>query len=171
MLAREILDLAGIGIILAKQRTTKVLIRLRRCVDWSAPLLFAYAINRFSHDMAHFIFNAFKCLVTFCIPNCFKSIYLHFPLTFLRWTILDQLASYTDEWQLIMLSNITDKRKSWLVKRYVGLRSSLMATAVWLNKLVNKFNVPHMFFFCTFYTEPPQLIHSNDLKIKCKYKS
>ena len=32
-------------IILSKQRTTKALIRLRRCAGWSAPLLFAYDIR------------------------------------------------------------------------------------------------------------------------------
>ena len=31
----------------------------------------------------------------------FKGIYLHLPLTFLRWTFLDQLALSTDEGQLI----------------------------------------------------------------------
>ena len=30
------------------------------------------------------------------------DIYLHLPLTFLRWTISDQLASYTDKGQVIM---------------------------------------------------------------------
>ena len=49
----EILDTETRGIILSKQWTTKVLIRLRRCTGWSAPLLFAYGKNRFSHDMAH----------------------------------------------------------------------------------------------------------------------
>ena len=44
----ETLDRASIHIILSKQRTTKVLIRLRGCADWSALLLFAYGINRFS---------------------------------------------------------------------------------------------------------------------------
>ena len=49
----EILNLASIGIILSRQWTTKALIRLRGCAGWSAPLLFAYCINRFSHDIAH----------------------------------------------------------------------------------------------------------------------
>ena len=30
-----------------------MLIRLRGCADWSVPLLFAYGINRFSHDAVH----------------------------------------------------------------------------------------------------------------------
>ena len=56
-LTLEILDIASIGIVLFKQLTTKVLIRLRKCADWrcaglSAPLLFAYGINRFYHDVA-----------------------------------------------------------------------------------------------------------------------
>ena len=41
------------SIILYRQRTINVLIRLRRCACWSAPLLFAYGKNRFSHDIAH----------------------------------------------------------------------------------------------------------------------
>ena len=51
----EILGIASIGIILSKQRTTKVLVRLRGCAGWSAPLLFESGINRFSHDVAHLI--------------------------------------------------------------------------------------------------------------------
>ena len=39
--------------ILSRQRTTKALIRLGR----SAALLFAYGINRFSHDVALIIFS------------------------------------------------------------------------------------------------------------------
>ena len=35
---------------LSRKRTTKALIRLRGCAGWSAPLLFAYGINRFCHD-------------------------------------------------------------------------------------------------------------------------
>ena len=41
----ETLDIASIHIILSKQRTTKVLIRLRGCAGWSAPLLFVYGIR------------------------------------------------------------------------------------------------------------------------------
>ena len=48
-------------IILSRQRTTKALIRLRGCAGWSAPLLFAYGINRFSHDVAHFISDRNSC--------------------------------------------------------------------------------------------------------------
>ena len=40
--------------LLSRQRTTKELIRLRGCAGWSAPLLFTYDKNRFSHDVAHF---------------------------------------------------------------------------------------------------------------------
>ena len=41
----ELLDIASIHIILSKQQTTKVLIRLRGCTGWSAPLLIAYGIR------------------------------------------------------------------------------------------------------------------------------
>ena len=54
-LVRVFLDITSIDIILSKQRTATALIRLRECACWSVPLLFAYGINRFSHDVAHFI--------------------------------------------------------------------------------------------------------------------
>ena len=52
----EILAIKTRGIILSRKWTTKVLIRLCGCVGWSAPLLFAYGKNRFSHDMAPLIY-------------------------------------------------------------------------------------------------------------------
>ena len=46
------------GIILSRQRTTKAPVRLLGCAGWSAPLLFAYGISNFSHDVAHLrVFN------------------------------------------------------------------------------------------------------------------
>ena len=54
--------IASRDIILSRQRTTKALIRLRGCAGWSAPLLFAYGIKRFSHDVAHI------WLIDFSIP-------------------------------------------------------------------------------------------------------
>ena len=49
----EILDIETRGIIISQQRIIKALIRLRGCAGWSAPLLFAFCKNRFSHDVAH----------------------------------------------------------------------------------------------------------------------
>ena len=40
-------------IILAWERTIKVLISLRGCVGWSAPLMFACSYIRFSLDTVH----------------------------------------------------------------------------------------------------------------------
>ena len=51
----EISDTENGYIILSRKWTTKVLIRLHRCAGWSAPLLFAHGINRFSHDEAQII--------------------------------------------------------------------------------------------------------------------
>ena len=48
----EISAIASRDIILSRQRTTNTLIRLRGCSGWSAPLLFAYDLNRFSHHVA-----------------------------------------------------------------------------------------------------------------------
>ena len=45
----ETLDKASIHFIVSKQRTIKVLIRLRQCTGWSAPLLFAYGTR---HEFA-----------------------------------------------------------------------------------------------------------------------
>ena len=51
----EILDIVTGDIILSRQQTTKVLTRLHGCAGRSVPLLFTYGINRFSHEVAHFI--------------------------------------------------------------------------------------------------------------------
>ena len=48
----EISDIETRGIILSRQRTTKVLVRLRECAGGSAPLLFAHCINRFINGVA-----------------------------------------------------------------------------------------------------------------------
>ena len=61
--ARKSLDISAIetrGIILSRQLITKVLIRRHGCAGWSAPLLFAYGKNRFSHDEAHIIWCSIK---------------------------------------------------------------------------------------------------------------
>ena len=42
----EIVNIETRDIILSRQRTTKALIRLRGCADWSAPLLFPYGIKQ-----------------------------------------------------------------------------------------------------------------------------
>ena len=44
---------ASLYMVLSNKRITKVLIRLRRCAGWSAPLLFANTEDRFSHVDAH----------------------------------------------------------------------------------------------------------------------
>ena len=47
------LDWTSLDTIQSRQRTTKVVISLHECAGWSAPLLFTYGKNRFSHDEAH----------------------------------------------------------------------------------------------------------------------
>ena len=51
----EVLDVTTRGVVLSMQRTTNALFRLRGCAGWSAPLLFAYGINRFSHDVTQIV--------------------------------------------------------------------------------------------------------------------
>ena len=53
--SHDIADKETRHIILSRQRTTKALIRLRGCADWSAPLLFAYGLNRFSRDVTQLV--------------------------------------------------------------------------------------------------------------------
>ena len=56
-------------IILSRQQTTKALIRLSRCPGWSAPLLFAYGINRFPHDVAHLVYRFFRLIIMYNIQG------------------------------------------------------------------------------------------------------
>ena len=68
----EILDIASIDIILSKQRKTKALIRLRGCAGWSAPVLFVYSKNRFSHDVAQMmLYHQFWRIVIRNFSICF----------------------------------------------------------------------------------------------------
>ena len=53
--SRENSDIETRDIILSRQRKIKALIRLHGCAGWSAPLLFAYGLNGFSHDVAHLL--------------------------------------------------------------------------------------------------------------------
>ena len=60
--------------ILSKHQTTDVLVRPRGCVGWSTPLLFAYAISRFSQDEAEIVINYVFSLSNECYFNVF---YIH----------------------------------------------------------------------------------------------
>ena len=58
--SHEIANIETGDIILSRQRTTNVLIRLRGCAGWCAPLLFANGKNRFSYDVAHFMHRSIE---------------------------------------------------------------------------------------------------------------
>ena len=53
----------------------------RRCAGWSAPLLFAYVINRFSHDMAHLVY---MCHISFTVLVLVVR-RLEIPIHVLQW--------------------------------------------------------------------------------------
>ena len=53
--------------ILSKKPMTKVLISLRRCAGWSAPLLFANIEDRFSHVEAQIIVLCIPVFYKFCL--------------------------------------------------------------------------------------------------------
>ena len=74
----ETLDKASIHIILSKQRTTKMLIRLRGCAGWSAPLLFAYGIRHiFAWSSPFMMITHGICLVQRQSIECF--VYMGIP--------------------------------------------------------------------------------------------
>ena len=103
----RVLDVASRGITLYRQWTMKALIRLRGCAGWSAPLLFACGINRFSHDMAHIHSHWLLCLYTLQMIS-------------LRRTFSDTLAS----WRLIYNVIFSVSEISyWLMDRSIADRS------------------------------------------------
>ena len=88
--------------------------------------------------------------------------YLHLPMTFLRWTILDRVT--------LSLSDVTDKQMSWLVN-VTFYWHQVMTTAVQRYGQTRCLITFLHHVFCTIDTESSQLIHRQDLKIRCKYKS
>ena len=77
----EISDIETRSVILSRQQTTNALIRLRGCAGWSAPLLFAYDMNRFSHDVAHLLYSNTRNLqffswICFMMPSISRSWHL-----------------------------------------------------------------------------------------------
>ena len=82
----EVSAIVSRGIILSRQRTTKALIRLLGCAGWSAPLLFAYGIKGFSHDVAHLFslpFGVIKRLRFMLAPPPTHLPYYVYKVTFL----------------------------------------------------------------------------------------
>ena len=75
----EISDKETRDIILSRQRTTKVLISLRGCAGRSAPLLFAYGKNRFSHDEAQFD-SLLYLFFMLCYTSTLSGPHLYFRL-------------------------------------------------------------------------------------------
>ena len=73
------LDIASIHIILSKQRTTKVLIRLNGCAGRSAPLLFTYVIRHIFAWPGPLVIKPFKdtavvlCYVRYLCPQLQRS--------------------------------------------------------------------------------------------------
>ena len=85
----ETLDIPSIHIILSTQRTTKVLIRLRGCAGWSAPLLFAYDIRHIfawpgSYNIMHFSLNvSIQYIWKLCHGKCYHHVWNNTKLFFI----------------------------------------------------------------------------------------
>ena len=76
----KISDIETRGIILSRQRK-KALIRQHGCAGWSAPLLFAYGINRFSPDEAQLIIERLVDILKMFSHTLDKtSSYTHFTM-------------------------------------------------------------------------------------------
>ena len=87
----------------------------------------------------------FICNILYC--HAVSNKYLHLPLTFLRWPILDQLALSTDEGQLIArrcrLSDVANKQTSWFVNvTFDWRRHDDGYSTSWPNTLFNNFSTP-----------------------------
>ena len=111
----ETLDIASTHIILSSQRTTTVLIRLRGCTGWSAPLLFLYGIR---HIFAWPGPNIFMLYLkySFVEMHCFS---LHSNLVptgsqtnpfVVNHRILDMQGCYLNIFQQLILSQDSDYR-------------------------------------------------------------
>ena len=74
-----------------------------------------------------------------------------------QWRSIDHVTSY-----------VTDKQTSWLVNvTFDWCRVMTSCSKLWPKTFLITF-LRHV--FCTVNTESSQLIHRNDLKVKCKYK-
>ena len=87
--SHEIANIETRYIILPRQRTTKVLIRLRGCTGWSAPLLFAYGKTRFSHDVAQllppYLYPWILSTIDMQLPSICNSVTSQFNMRWLLW--------------------------------------------------------------------------------------
>ena len=72
--AQQQIALASLGIVLSWQRTIKVLIRLCRCVRWSAPLLFAFHKQVFTWHGSVMPWKSTKPLANVNILTVYKCI-------------------------------------------------------------------------------------------------
>ena len=79
-------DIETRDIRLSRQQTTKALIRLHGCTGWSAPL-FAYGLNKFSHDVAHILTALFLRTIISILSIMKTLLYtLVIVLTFIQWS-------------------------------------------------------------------------------------
>ena len=103
----ETLDIASIHIIRFKKRTTKVLIRLRGCAVWSAPLLFTYDLRHiFIWPGPFIIIHIEETLTTYNLISICRSrkrwisaIFLHVTKHHSTTEVTTTLSPYIEERQ------------------------------------------------------------------------
>ena len=103
----EISDIKTRDFILSRQWTTKVLIRLHECAGWSAPLVFAYGINRFSQNMAHIIIHTVAMYLKF--QRNFKAFASFYSATGLKGLSLTWLQAFKERF-----SHGMAHKKKWM---------------------------------------------------------
>ena len=127
--------------LLYSQRTTKALIRLRGGAGWSAPLLFTYDKNRFSHDVAHFQINrSYLCRIRRKRVCCIKFYGEKQLLTYHSggrhicrtcesvsenhgnfWTVQDSLMKY-HKWDYRINLCLIDKNEKCCISSFLVMR-------------------------------------------------
>ena len=82
--------LQKLDITLARQRTTKALIRLRGCAGWSAPLLFTYDIKHIFTWPGSIILKSVTPLLywKWWLPCCLKIHNFHYSFWEQRWLLI-----------------------------------------------------------------------------------
>ena len=102
----EIANVETRDIILSRHRTTKALIRLRGCAGWSAPLLFAYVIRKFSHDVAQLVILNNDCAYCLQPTSLYSELATACRLTDKRWCFCTYVVCFSERFIRFVYDNL-----------------------------------------------------------------
>ena len=138
-------------IILSKQRTTKTLIRLRRCAGWSAPLSFAYEIRHIFSMLSELLTKyLWQSICLFKKKNDFLILEIVY-----FWIAAGSSSIFSSHSLNIDGQCTTDNARtipfpSFPVFRLGNLQTSALST-LWCYVLISPFVFPSFFICCFFY--------------------